>query len=62
MTIHAALFLNACYVPIDYTTPVERGRRIVADAGAAVLVTTARNLSRLLGDVDDRATRADKDR
>ena len=30
-TIHAALFLNACYVPIDYTTPVERGR-IVADA------------------------------
>ena len=44
VTIHAALFLNACYVPIDYTTPVERGRRIIADAGAAVLVTTARNL------------------
>ena len=55
VTIHAALFLNACYVPIDYTTPVERGQRIVADAGAAVLVTTARNLSRLLDDNDDQS-------
>ena len=36
-TIHAALFRNACYVPIDYTTPVERGRNIIADADAEVL-------------------------
>ncbi|HET7717848.1 MAG TPA: AMP-binding protein [Bauldia sp.] len=50
VTIHAALFLNACYVPIDYTTPVERGRNILADAKAAVLITTERNLARLLGD------------
>ena len=42
----AALFRNACYVPIDYTTPVERGRNIIADAGA--LITTKRNLERLL--------------
>jgi amino acid adenylation domain-containing protein len=53
-TIHAALFRNACYVPVDYTTPVERGRAIVADADARVLVTTGRNLARLLGHgVDD---------
>ena len=44
-TIHAALFCNACYVPIDYTTPVERGRNIIADAEATVLVTTGRNLA-----------------
>jgi amino acid adenylation domain-containing protein len=50
VTIHGALFLNACYVPIDYTTPVERGRSILADADAKVLVTTGRNLRRLLGE------------
>jgi amino acid adenylation domain-containing protein len=49
-SLHAALFLNACTVPVDYTTPVERGRAIVTDAGARVLVTTGRNLARLLGD------------
>ncbi len=49
-TIHAALFRNACYVPIDYTTPVERGRNIIADADATVLVTTGRNLGRMFGD------------
>jgi amino acid adenylation domain-containing protein len=48
-TIHAALFRNACYVPVDYTTPVERGRAIIADADARVLVTTGPNLGRLLG-------------
>ena len=50
VTIHAALLLNACYVPIDYTTPVERGRAIIADAEARVLVTTGRNRARLLGE------------
>jgi len=59
VTIHAALFLNACYVPVDYTTPVERGRRIVADAGARVLVTTARNLERVLGDKGNRGGAGD---
>lgn len=53
VTIHAALFLNACYVPIDYTTPVARGRNIIADADAKVLVTTGRSLGRLLGDGDE---------
>lgn len=57
-TIHGALFLNACYVPIDYATPVERGRNIIADADARVLVTTGRNLSRLFGSVAD-ASRED---
>lgn len=52
VAIHAALFRNACYVPIDYTTPVERGRNIIADADATVLVTTGRNLGRLFGDDD----------
>ena len=49
VTIHAALFRNACTVPVDYTTPVDRGRAIIADAGARVLVTTAGSLARLLG-------------
>jgi amino acid adenylation domain-containing protein len=55
VTIHAALFRNACYVPIDYTTPVERGRAIIADADAKVLVTTRRNLGRLIDGVRDDA-------
>jgi len=50
VAIHAALFCNAAYVPVDYTTPVERGRAILADADAAALVTTGRSLARLLDD------------
>lgn len=50
VAIHAALLRNACYVPVDYTTPVERGRAILADADAAALVTTGRSLARLTGD------------
>jgi len=57
VTIHAALFRNACYVPIDYTSPVERGRNIIADAGATVLVTTGPNLGRLFG--EDEANRGE---
>jgi amino acid adenylation domain-containing protein len=49
VTIQAALLRNACTVPVDYTTPVERGRAIVADADARVLVTTGRSLARLTG-------------
>lgn len=52
VSIHAALLLNACYVPIDYTTPVTRGRNIIADADPRVLVTTGRNLGRLFGEAD----------
>jgi amino acid adenylation domain-containing protein len=47
-TIHAALLRGAAYIPIDYTTPVERGRAILADSAARALVTTGRNLARLL--------------
>lgn len=59
-TLHAALLRNACTVPVDYTTPIDRGRAIVADAAARVLVTTGRSLARLLGEaaaigVDDDA-------
>ncbi len=56
VAIHAALLVNACYVPVDYTTPVERGRAILADAEAAVLVTTGRSLARLTGDEGFAAT------
>ncbi len=48
VSIFAALLRNACYVPIDYTTPPERGRRIVGDCAAAAFVTTRRNLGRIL--------------
>ncbi|MCB1499377.1 MAG: amino acid adenylation domain-containing protein [Bauldia sp.] len=57
VAIHAALLVNACYVPIDYTTPVERGRAIIDDAAARVLITTSRSRARLLG--DDRETEDD---
>ena len=40
--------LNACYVPIDYTVPAGRGRKIIADCAPAALITTKRNLERCL--------------
>ena len=43
-----ALMLNACYVPIDYTVPAGRGRKIIADCAPSALITTKRNLERLL--------------
>jgi amino acid adenylation domain-containing protein len=47
--IFGTLMLNACYVPIDYTVPVARGRKIIADCLPAALITTRRNVERLLG-------------
>jgi amino acid adenylation domain-containing protein len=47
-SIFGALMLNACYVPIDYTVPAGRGRKIIADCAPAAIITTARNLERLL--------------
>ncbi len=35
--IFGTLMLNACYVPIDYTVPAGRGRKIVADCMPAAL-------------------------
>lgn len=46
--IFGTLMLNACYVPVDYTVPAGRGRRIVADAKPAAFITTERNLERLV--------------
>jgi amino acid adenylation domain-containing protein len=48
-SIFGTIFANACYVPIDYTTPAERGRKIMRDCAAAALITTRQNLKRLLG-------------
>ena len=47
-SIFGTLMLNACYVPIDYTVPAGRGRKIIADCAPAAIITTARNLERLL--------------
>ena len=47
-SMFGALMLNACYVPIDYTVPAGRGRKIIADCAPAALITTKRNLERLL--------------
>ena len=49
-SIYGAILLNACYVPIDYTAPIERARRIIGDCAAAALITTRKNLKRILGD------------
>lgn len=48
-SMFGTLMLNACYVPIDYTVPAGRGRKIIADCGPAALISTTRNLERLLG-------------
>ena len=48
-SLFGTLMLNACYVPIDYTVPAGRGRKIIADCAPAALITTRRNLERLLG-------------
>ena len=48
-SLFGTLMLNACYVPIDYTVPAGRGRKIIADCAPAALITTKRNLERLLG-------------
>ena len=48
-SIYGTVLLNACYVPIDYTIPAERGRKIIGDCAASTLITTERNLARLLG-------------
>ena len=48
-SLYGTLLLNACYVPIDYTIPAERGRKIIDDCAASALITTERNLARLLG-------------
>ena len=47
-SMFGALMLNACYVPIDYTVPAGRGRKIIADCAPSALITTKRNLERLL--------------
>jgi L-proline---[L-prolyl-carrier protein] ligase len=49
-SLFGTLMLNACYVPIDYTVPAGRGRKIIADCAPAALITTGRNVERLLGD------------
>ncbi len=48
-SLFGALMLNACYVPIDYTVPAGRGRKIIADCTPSALITTKRNVERLLG-------------
>ncbi len=47
-SIFGTLMLNACYVPIDYTVPAGRGRKIIADCTPAAFITTERNLQRLI--------------
>ena len=39
-SLFGTLMLNACYVPIDYTVPAGRGRKIIADCAPAALITT----------------------
>ena len=57
-SLFGTLMLNACYVPIDYTVPAGRGRKIIADCAPAALITTKRNLERLLGGKPADACRA----
>lgn len=46
--IHAVLLLGAAYVPIEFASPPERLRAILADAKASAIVTTAQIMHSVL--------------